>query len=35
MTADNCPHCNGRGWIQISHDPDIDIDCPTCPRRFA
>ncbi len=33
MVADEtrtCPHCNGHGWIQLSHDPDTDIDCPTC-----
>lgn len=28
-----CPYCNGHGWLQLSFDPDVDIDCPMCVRR--
>ena len=27
---ERCLHCGGFGWVQISHDPDVDIDCGAC-----
>lgn len=27
---ERCAHCDGFGWVQISHDPDRDEDCGAC-----